>query len=239
MTAVEVDRALSLLSEGRMNVLGRLPNASNSTLLVEVSADGLDALAVYKPVSGETPLWDFPDGTLAAREVAAHRLSVALGWPNVPPTVLRDGPAGPGSVQLFVDHDPERHYLALAGDMAEAFLPVAAFDVIANNADRKAGHCLLDDDGVVWCVDHGVCFHAEDKLRTVIWEFAGARVPDPLADDVARVAADAARGALRGELEALLSPVEVDAVAARAERLASRRTFPRPGPGRPFPWPPV
>ena len=135
-------------------------------------------LAVYKPQAGEAPLWDFPDGTLGQREVAAYTLASALGWPSVPPTVWREGPEGPGSVQAFVDADFEEHYFTLRSAFAEQFRRVAAFDLVANNADRKGGHCLLvRDTGVVWLIDHGVCFAVEPKLRTVVWDHAGEPVP--------------------------------------------------------------
>ena len=154
----------------------------NSTFLVEVVGPEAPTLAVYKPQAGEAPLWDFAEGTLCRREVAAFVLAAALGWPAIPPTILRDGPFGTGSVQLFVDADPSEHYFTLRERCLDAFRPVAAFDVVANNADRKSGHCLRSEDGTVWLFDHGVCFHEDPKLRTVIWEFAG----EPLADHLAR-----------------------------------------------------
>lgn len=228
-----------LLRTGEVELLGLMPGASNFTFLVEVCGGGESTLAVYKPRRGEAPLWDFPDGTLCRREVAAHVLATALGWPSVPPTVLRDGPHGVGSMQLFVHADFEEHYFTLRESRADDFMPVAAFDVLANNADRKGGHCLLGPDGRIWLVDHGVCFAVEPKLRTVIWDFAGSPVPAPLLADVGRVVASLRGGPLRRELLALLAPDEVDAVAARGERLVEAGTFPLPGRGRPYPWPPV
>lgn len=227
---------LDLLTRGSLRVEGRVTNASNATFVVEV--DGGATRAIYKPRDGEAPLWDFPDGTLYRREVAAYALSAALGWPSIPPTVAREGPYGIGAVQLFVEHDPEEHYFTLAGSRRDDFRRFAAFDVVANNADRKAGHCLLGRDGVVWGVDHGVCFGLLARLRTVIWEFAGEPLGD-LGEDVARVAEELRGGPLRVELLELLSNEEVDATAQRATELASGGVFPEPGPGRAFPWPPV
>lgn len=230
---------LSLLTGGEMRLMGLLPNASNYTFLAEVSGGDGSALAVYKPREGEAPLWDFPDGTLCRREVAAYVLARSLGWPAVPPTVLRDGPHGPGSVQLFVDADPRQHFFTLRESVPEAFLPFAAFDVVANNADRKGGHCLLDAAGTIWAVDHGVCFSPEPKLRTVVWDFAGDPVPAPLLEDVGRVSKELRSGQLRQELLELLSKREVDAAARRGERLVATGRFPMPGAGRSYPWPPV
>jgi hypothetical protein len=230
---------LRLLTEGDVHLLGLLPNASNYTFLAEVSRGGETALAVYKPRDGEAPLWDFPDGTLCRREVAAYVVASALGWPAVPPTVLRDGPHGPGSVQLFVEADRREHFFTLRETLPEAFLAVAAFDIVANNADRKGGHCLRDGAGTIWVVDHGVCFSPEPKLRTVIWDFAGDPVPAALLEDVARVGHELRSGPLRTELLGLLTAGEVDATARRAERLVGSARFPRPGARRSYPWPPV
>ncbi|HEY8117479.1 MAG TPA: phosphatidylinositol kinase, partial [Actinomycetota bacterium] len=153
--------ALALLERGTIEVLGLLPRASNFTFLARVRADRDQMLAVYKPRSGEAPLWDFEGGTLAAREVAAYVVADALGWPWVPPTVLREGPQGTGSVQRFVAFDPDQHYLTMQHDRADEFRKIALFDVVANNADRKSGHCLLAEDGRIFVVDHGVCFHVD------------------------------------------------------------------------------
>jgi uncharacterized repeat protein (TIGR03843 family) len=229
------------LLRGDIEILGLLPNASNHTLLVRCSDGDDGVLAVYKPRRGEAPLWDFPEGTLYLREVAAYRLARSLGWPNVPPTLVRDGPAGPGSVQLFRMFDPEQHFFTLEDERPEEFRRVALFDLVANNADRKAGHCLLSDDGRIWAIDHGVCFSDEPKLRTVIWSFAGDPIEDGLRGDLERVARSLDPGGdLRGELEDLLATTEVDATADRARELVRTGRFPEPIPGtRPFPWPPI
>jgi uncharacterized repeat protein (TIGR03843 family) len=237
--AVPHDEVESLLGAGELRPLGLMPRASNYTFLAEVATGQDTFLAVYKPRAGEAPLWDFPEGTLCNREVAAYALSRALGWPRVPPTILRDGPHGPGSVQLFIQADPREHYFTLAEDDNRPFLSVAAFDVVANNADRKGGHCLRDSQGRVWVVDHGVCFSTQPKLRTVIWDFAGEPVPPELRRDVERVAEDLRSGDLRRTMVELLSAGEVDAAARRAERLVRAGCFPSPGSGRAYPWPPV
>ena len=231
----------STIATGDIEVLGALPNSSNAALLVRCS-DGADSsIAVYKPMRGEAPLWDFPDGTLHRREVAAFVLARELGWPRVPPTVLRDGPFGAGSVQLFVTFDPNEHFFTMEVERADVFRRVALFDIAANNADRKAGHCLLGDDGEIWVIDHGVCFAVEPKLRTVIWTFVDEPVPGDAVTDLERARAGLEPGgALRAELEALLDRAEVDETAARIERLLAAGRFPEPEPGvRPFPWPPI
>lgn len=228
-----------LLEAGDLRVAGLLDGASNHTFLAEVAADGRRVPVVYKPVRGEAPLWDFPPGTLARREVAAYRLSLDLGWPRVPPTVLREGPIGPGAVQAFVRADPSEHFFTLRDRRLADFRPVAAFDAVANNADRKGGHCLLGEDGELWAIDHGLCFHVQSKLRTVIWDFAGEPVPGQLREDLGRAAAGLRDGTLREDLLGLLAGEEIDAAAARAERLAGSGRFPQPGPGRAVPWPPV
>jgi uncharacterized repeat protein (TIGR03843 family) len=191
--------------------------------------------AVYKPGSGEQSLWDFPGG-LYRREVAAYALSGSLGWGLVPPTVERtDGPFGPGSLQLFVAADYEQHYFTLfdEGHYEETLRAMCTFDVVANNADRKSGHVLLGEGGVLWGIDHGLCFHRQHKLRTVIWDFAGEEVPADLLDDLGRLAS-----ALPDELTRWLDQAEQDAVVERIDRLAATGTFPEPtGDRPPYPWP--
>jgi uncharacterized repeat protein (TIGR03843 family) len=233
--------AMALLAGGEIELIGLMPRASNYTFLAEVTTDRRTVLAVYKPRDGEMPLWDFPEGTLHRREVAAYELSRALGWPGVPPTVLREGPHGPGSVQLFVEVDPRQHFFTLRDTRLADFRPVALFDVVANNADRKAGHCMLAADGSIWVIDHGVCFSEAPKLRTVIWDFADEPIPEALRADLERVAAELRNGSgdLGPRMRALLSEDEVEAAVERAQALLSVGRFPPPGPGRPYPWPPV
>lgn len=231
---------LALLSNGEIEVLDVMPNASNYTFACSVTAADARVLAIYKPRDGESPLWDFPDGTLYAREVAAFVVSEAMGFRFVPPTVARDGPHGPGSVQLFIDAEPDEHYLSMRARLPDLFRSVAAFDVVVNNADRKSGHCLLErGTGRVWCIDHGVCFHADEKLRTVIWDFAGEPIGDGARDGLARLLASLERTA--GEmLGMLLDRDEVDALAARAEALLRAGTLPEPPEDRrAYPWPPI
>lgn len=231
-------QALELLRDGDLEVLGLLPRASNFTFLARVRDRSGQTLAVYKPRSGEAPLWDFPEGSLAEREVAAYLLAGDLGWPRVPPTVLRDGPHGTGSVQRFVEADPRQHYLTMRDERPDEFRRIALFDVVANNADRKSGHCLLGPEGI-FVVDHGVCFHREPKLRTVIWDFMGQPIPELLSDDLRSLEPSLRSGGLRKRLLALLGPAEVDAAADRLAALLASGRFPEPGPGRAVPWPVV
>lgn len=232
------DPILTLLSRGALELKGQFTWGSNFTFLVQLTDGGQTCAAVYKPARGERPLWDFPEGTLAQREVAAYRVSRALGWDLVPPTVLRpDGPAGPGSLQLFVDVDPERHYFTFSAPEKQRLRPVAVFDLLINNADRKGGHVLLGDRGQVWLIDHGVCFHPEDKLRTVIWDFVGEPIPRELLAAVRRLRSCLDGDDLRQELAGLLTADEIDALRGRADRLLRSKRFPPPGAGRPYPWP--
>jgi hypothetical protein len=228
-----------LLERGELRLLGLLPRASNFTFLAEVHNGEDVRLAVYKPRDGETPLWDFPQGTLCNREVAAYLVARELGWPNVPPTVLREGPHGEGSVQIFVEADPAQHYFTLRERHADLFRAVAAYDVVAGNGDRKAGHCLLAPDGTIWVVDHGLCFNEEPWLRTVIWDFAGEEIPRHLVDDLHGLEMAIRSGPLRPSLLGLLTEEEVEAVAARAAALVAGGRFPEPGPGRSHPWPAI
>jgi uncharacterized repeat protein (TIGR03843 family) len=234
-----LDAILETLSHGDLRVEGQFLWGSNYTFLAVARGSAGEVRAVYKPQRGERPLWDFPDGTLAGREVAAYSTSAALGWDLVPPTVFRrDGPAGPGSLQLFLDLDPERHVFTFTEQERQRLRPAAAFDRLVNNADRKGGHILLGPDGHIWLIDHGVCFHVEDKLRTVLWDFAGEPIPPGLLSDVERLAKGLSFGGpLRRTYDGLLEAEEVDALLRRAEDLLAARTFPEPGPGRPYPWP--
>ena len=239
-TEVSAERVLSLLSRGTLEPVGLLPGASNDTFLATIAAEELETYAVYKPRDGEAPLWDFPDGTLYQREMAAYVVSEALGWELVPPTVIRDGPMGVGMVQLFVDHEPTEHYLTLADTHADVFRRVAAFDLAVNNADRKSGHCLLQrGTGRIYVVDHGVTFNVQPKLRTVIWEHAGEPIPAEILADLARLASALAVGNVRTLMDELLAPEELDALETRIAALMQHAEYPEPGPGRPYPWPPI
>lgn len=239
MPALELtpDELARVLTEGSLEVVGRMRYSSNGTFLVDASLDGMVVPGVYKPQRGERPLWDFPHGTLCRREVAAYALSDALGWDVVPLTVLRDGPFGNGAVQRFVDHDPEEHYFTLMPEHEERFRHFAWFDVLANNADRKGGHCLLDRvSGAVLGIDHGLTFHPQWKLRTVIWEFAGESVPDDAVADVQRVVAQLDDGFFGRRLRDLLGAEEIAALRLRAEVLLEQG-LPLPDGHYSMPWP--
>jgi uncharacterized repeat protein (TIGR03843 family) len=238
--ALTPERVLDLLSEGEIEVEGLIPWSSNATLLVWVRDAELSSLAIYKPQQGERPLWDFPYGTLGMREVAAYLLSEALGWGLVPPTVLRHGPHGLGSVQFFVHAQEDAHYFTFQDDegYADDLRRLAAFDVIANNADRKSGHVLLDATGRLWAIDNALTFHKEPKLRTVIWDFAGQPLPEAVLTDL-----EALVGIVTGDsqlvqaLEQLLTGREVAAIRRRLLALIESRSYPEPGTGRVVPWP--
>ena len=224
----------ALLTRGRITLRGRMPNSSNATFLTELDLDGASGLAVYKPARGERPLWDFPPG-LFTRELAAYLLSEALGWGLVPPTVRREGPYGEGSVQLFVPADFEQHYFTLRENPThhERLKRICVFDLVANNADRKAGHCLLAPEGVVYAVDNGLCFHVEPKLRTVIWDFGGEPIPEGFLTDLRGFLA----APLPAELAALLAPAERAALEGRAHALVKGGRFPTDASGVRYPWP--
>lgn len=224
----------NVLQHGEVEVLGRMPWSSNATYLCEVTCGADVVRAIYKPRRGERPLWDFPSG-LDHREVAAFELSEALGWDLVPLTLLRDGPLGMGSVQEFIDADFEQHYFTLYEDEGyhDQLRAICAFDLVGNNTDRKSGHCLLGRDGRIRGIDHGLMFHHEFKLRTVIWEFGGQTVPPDLLEAVDALA-DAE---LPDRLAALLDPLERDAVRARARALVRAGCFPIDETGRRYPWP--
>lgn len=235
-------RRCDILERGRIELVGEIPWSSNLTLLVRLRHGQDHLTAVYKPRRGERPLWDFPSGTLCQREVAAYQLSEILGWGLVPPTVFRNGPLGPGAVQLFVAHDPQVHYLAMDEVPSLVVARIVAFDVVANNADRKSGHVLRDPSGRIWLIDHGLTFHVDWKLRTVIWELAGEPLPPTLRDDLAQLVSRMAEvpSSVRRTLGRWLVPAEVEAIARRTEALLSAGRFPRSDRHRRvIPWPPV
>jgi uncharacterized repeat protein (TIGR03843 family) len=228
---------IELLETGDVTVKGRMPWSSNATFLTEVCSRGDVRLAVYKPIRGERQLWDFPPG-LGQREFAAYELSEALGWGVVPDTVYREeGPLGEGSLQRFVTADFEQHYFTLYEDedkrWHDELRRICVFDLLANNTDRKSGHCLLGEDGKIYAIDNALCFHAEFKLRTVIWEFGGEDIPIPLLDDVDRFV----EAGVPDALARVLDPFERDALLARGRALLSERRFPIDGSGRRYPWP--
>lgn len=232
------------LQNGELELKGQFMLGSNYTFLVKVHHQSLELPAVYKPFRGEQPLWDFPDNTLAAREVAAYVVSEALGLHIVPYTTLReDGPFyGPGSLQQYVEYDPDYHYFNFKDEDKARLRPVVLFDVLANNADRKGSHVLIEEGTrKLWAIDHGLCFHEEDKLRTVLWDFAGETIPDDLLECLGSVPEQlASGGSLRAALRTYLSPREISALGARAKSLLRARVFPvRPRDRRAYPHPPV
>jgi hypothetical protein len=235
-TEASEERILALLEKGEMEVLGLLPYASNATLLARVGDGDLQGMAVYKPRRGERPLWDFPSGTLCLREYAAWMVDRALGWNLVPPTVLRDGPAGFGAVQLFVEEVDDPDPNDLLESRPDDLRRIALFDVIINNADRKAGHLVLDTSGRLWSVDHGVCFHDEPRLRTVIWAFES----EPVAPELLGCVEAFQRAQPVFEiLRDLLAIEEMNALCARTDHVLRTGRYPSPPPGgRHVPWPP-
>ena len=233
--------ALELLTEGHLKIEGRLVAASNATMYCTVRRRGQTAACVYKPVAGERPLWDFPLGTLAGREVAAYAVSRAAGWNLVPPTVMRDGPYGPGMCQLWIDADTGTDLVALARSRDQPKLrDMAVFDAVVNNADRKIGHLLPVGDGRLFGCDHGVCFGEEYKLRTVLWQWRGQKLPGRAMAALAKLNEDLATGSLSATLPGLLSEDEVAATRDRVELLIKHRVHPYPPENWPaVPWPPV
>ncbi len=232
------------LRHGELELKGQFMLGSNYTFLVTVHHGGRDFPAVYKPLRGEQPLWDFPENTLAAREVAAYLVSEALGFHLVPYTILRDdGPFyGPGSLQQFVEYDPDYHYFNFSEADKERLRPVVLFDLLVNNADRKGSHVLIEKGtGKLWAIDHGLCFHREDKLRTVLWDFAGEPIPKDLLACLDALPRQLASDAdLRRTLQPYLEPGELNALSARAKLLLQSRSFPfRPRDRRAYPYPPV
>lgn len=259
--------AAELLARGELTVRGRIREASNAALYCTVTHEDREAACVYKPVAGERPLWDFPDGTLAGREAAAYEVSRATGWDLVPPTVLRDGPYGEGMCQLWIETAPGAELLALVdgeepepGWKAIGFAEVgegrtallvhadddrlrrlSVLDAVINNADRKGGHLLPTADGRLYGIDHGVTFHTENKLRTLLWGWAGEPLHEE-ALDVLKCLRDGLTpsGPLTAALTPLLTPAEIDATRARVDALLSSGTHPKPGTEWPaIPWPPV
>lgn len=217
---------------------------SNYTFLVQVAHPEQELQAVYKPTRGVRPLWDFASPTLARREVAAYLVSEMLGWELVPPTIYRkNAPLGAGSVQLYIEHDPEYHYFNFSDADRQRLRSTALFDLLINNADRKGSHILLDPENHIWLIDHGISFHVEPKLRTVIWDFAGEPIPTELCRDLTlfiEMLKSAGASEPVASLAGYLSSGEILALIQRAERLIAAGRYPNPDPDRrPYPWPPV
>jgi hypothetical protein len=228
-----------LLAESEVEESYLWPSGSNYVFLLQLRhPEAGTAHAIYKPRKGEAPLWDFPNGTLYRRERASYLVARALGWDFIPATIIRDGPHGIGAVQTFIIHDPSDYRAALTAS-PDALRRIAVFDVVTNNADRKGGHCLRGVDGRIWGIDHGLTFHTEYKLRTVLWDFVGEPVPGPLCADLERILMDLQQvGPLRLQLEELLAKAEIDMFAQRTRSLLERGVFPPPGQRRAVPWPP-
>ena len=224
------------LQNGDLELKGQFMLGSNYTFLVEITHEEKTFPAVYKPSKGEQPLWDFPENSLAQREVAAYLVSEALGFHFVPFTALREeGPYGAGSIQQFIEYDPDYHYFSFSDDDKQLLKPVVLFDLLVNNADRKGGHVFFEKDThKLFAIDHGICFHEDEKLRTVLWDFGGQKIPDEL---LARLTL---RPSLLADLEPYLSSREISALRARADSILQRRVFPRqPRDRRAMPWPPL
>ncbi len=234
-------QVLDVLANGEMELQGMIPWSSNYTYLARVRSGDRELLGVYKPACGERPLWDFETGTLCNREVAAFDISSELGWPNIPPTVLRDGPMGMGALQQFIEFRRRENFFTVRDRCRGEMLQIAAFDALINNTDRKGGHILIDESGSIWCIDHGVTFHEEPKLRTVIWDFVGEPIPQPLVKDLERLRPKLkGNEPLRRKLEGLLSRSELRALDMRLGGLLRERIYPPPPEDWPhIPWPPV
>ena len=236
MTSPKLETIKQALQHGDLELKGQFMLGSNYTFLVDVTHEGKTLPAVYKPSRGEQPLWDFPDNSLAQREVAAYLVSESLGFHFVPFTTLReDGPYGAGSIQQYIDYDPDYHYFNFSEDDKVLLKPVVLFDLLVNNADRKGGHVFFEDEThKLFAIDHGICFHEADKLRTVLWDFGGQKIPDDL---LSRLTLSPS---LLTELDLYLSPREISALCARADSILKKRTFPRQlHDRRAMPWPPL
>jgi len=230
MTFMDIHPVLTILSNGTMTLRGMFLHGSNYTFLARVQKDGECIDAVYKPARGEQPLWDFPAHSLGKRETAAYEVSSFLGWDLIPPTVYRrrKAPLGPGSLQFYFRHDPLDHYFNLPPELKPRLVEIAVLDVLINNADRKGGHILLDEAGHLWCIDQGLCFHEQDKLRTVIWDFAGQTVPKPLLEDIRCLQDSLQSGSdMYLKLKPLLSPAEIGSLGQRCLRMLANPILPQ------------
>lgn len=236
------ESTLAALLSADMELQGLMPWSSNYTFLATLHApDRPEMLAIYKPADGERPLWDFPERTLSHREFASYLVSQILGWPNIPATVLRQGPHGLGSVQLFIEAEYEAHYFNMRDLPAftEDFKNMALFDFIVNNADRKGGHCLKGANGTIWAIDHGLTFHADPKLRTVIWEFSDEPISADRLNDLAHLQTLLDNPELCQVLVDLIAPQEIDRFKRRVSALVNSGRFPALRPGRNVPYPPI
>lgn len=243
MVGLSFETVLNALQHGDIKLEGEFIHGSNYTFLVKVQPEGEEPfLAVYKPQEGERILWDFPDNTLAHREVAAYLVSQALGWALIPPTVYRqDGPFGPGSVQLYIEHDPNYHYFNFSEEDFQRLRPVVLFDLLVNNADRKGSHMIFGEQGRLWLIDHGLCFNVDEKMRTVVWDFAGDPVPQELKTDLQRFRQSLTPPSLLAEsLEQHLAADEIEILSHRADTIIRMDHLPYPpNDRRAYPYPPI
>jgi uncharacterized repeat protein (TIGR03843 family) len=243
---IPVEKSLQILNHGKITIKGEFMWGSNYTFLTDVEHEGESLMAVYKPTRGERPLWDFPAASLARREVAAFIVSEALGWKIVPPTAYRgNAPLGAGSLQMLIDYDPDYHYFNFKDEDLQRLRPVVIFDFLINNADRKGSHVLVDPENQLWLIDHGLCFHVEDKVRSVIWDFVGEPIPQDLCSDVMCLRneitkVDSPPSELELMLKKYISDPEVKALACRADQVTLMGYFPAPDPvRRNYPWPQI
>jgi uncharacterized repeat protein (TIGR03843 family) len=231
---------IEILEKGVLEIQGQFVFGSNYSFLVSLCLNGNQLKAIYKPRKGEMRLWDFPPESLANREAAAYIVSEALGWDLVPPTVIRrKADFGKGSLQVFIEHNPEENYFTFAEELHERLQPTALFDLVINNADRKGSHILLDENGEIRLIDHGLCFHTDPKLRTVIWDFAGQAIPEALLEDIKAFNNDLGENQpVFNDLKKYLKESEIRAISRRIDSLLSNPFFPEPDPmRRPYPWP--
>lgn len=241
---IELKRIIKNLQFGQLSLIGRALTGSNATFLAELLTPELTIQAIYKPSNGERPLWDFPDFTLAQREVAAFIVSFLLKWNLVPPTIFRSQPAiyGKGSLQLFIEHDPAIHYLNAKNVDNTEIMKIILFDILINNADRKSGHVIFDSQNKPWLIDHGLCFNQDYKYRTVIWDFSGELIPEERLKEISQFLHLLNKKNIRlvSKLNMLLSKVEIKSILERGQRLINSGKFPYPEPNRrSYPWPPI
>jgi len=238
-----INDVLNTLKGGKLKLEGQFIYGSNNTYLAHIQDVAKPIKVIYKPVIGERPLYDFPIGTLGKREVAAFQVSQQTGWDLVPPTIFRTDnlPMGPGSLQLYIEHDPELHYFTFEDHIIQRMRPIVLFDILINNADRKGGHILLDKEQKLWLIDHGICFHKDYKLRTVIWDFIGETISEELILDLQKYNTKLKNDStIKSELLSFLNEEEFQSLQIRAENIITNMVFPMPDQNnRPYPWPPI
>jgi hypothetical protein len=237
---LHTDRIFNILHKGLIHIEGQFIIGTNFTFLASVEFQKSKYHAVYKPQKGEVPLWDFPPNTLASREIAAFLISEAVAWRFVPPTIMRKvAPLGPGSLQWYIPHNPDMNYFTFNDTIKDTLQPVVIFDMIINNADRKGSHIIIGEDKRIWLIDHGICFHHENKLRTVVWDFIKQPIPNNIIQDIKKLKVKLSSNYdLINELKKLLSKQEITAMKDRIQRIIENPIFPLPRENyRPFPYP--